>query len=294
MKAERTAPAATSFVIHVLVAAAVLRWYTLGYPLPDFLKHTEPPPKQETIRFVRTGGGSTSGVTRLASSGPRKTGKPAEAKKLIAPVEVPSGVAAALPAVDAGGANGETAGVGAGGDGSMGALDGMRPQLSDGRLYVIPRGLTGPEPLNSKQRVDSVIGERFARYRDSIAEVQMAHAGERQPGDWTVKTKDGKKWGIDPQYIRLGNFSIPTNLLALLPLNIQGNVPQYYENRRIAGMSAEIRDQAIRLKSDDDFNSAVRRIRERKDKERSATQQLRRQRDEVVPAPAPVPVTQPR
>ena len=294
MKGARTAPAATSVVIHVVVAAAVLRWYTLGYPMPDFFEHTHPVPKQETIRFVRTGVGSTNGVTRLAQGGARKAGKPAEEKRLIAPVDVPTGLAAAPPAVDVGGANGETAGAGAGGDGSSGVLDGMRPQLSDGRVYVIPRGLTGPPELNSKQRVDSVIGDRFARYRDSIAEVQIAHAGDRQPGDWTVKTKDGKKWGIDPQFIRLGNFSIPTTLLALLPLNVQGNGPHYYESRRIAALSSEIRDQALQLKNDDDFSSAVKRIRERKDKERAASQQLRRQREDVAPATVPVPVTQPR
>ena len=83
MKIARTAPAASSVVIHIVVAAAALRWYTLGYPIPDFLKRTEPAPKVESVRFMRTGGGSANGVTRLAQGGARKAGKPAAEKQLV-------------------------------------------------------------------------------------------------------------------------------------------------------------------------------------------------------------------
>ncbi|MBI2796921.1 MAG: hypothetical protein HYX65_09475 [Gemmatimonadetes bacterium] len=295
MKAQRAVPALVSFTIHVIVGGAALQWYILGYPLPDFLRRTTVEAPQQRVQFIRVGGGSRNGVTRVAQPGSRKAGKPAIEKQLVAPVEVPTGIAVApaAPPVEAGGVEGVEKGVGAGGDAPSGVLDGMRPALADGRVYTIPRGLGGPEPLGPKQRVDSVIGERFAAYRDSIAQAHMLAAGERQPGDWTMTTKNGKKWGIDPQYIRLGNFSIPTTLLALLPLNVQGNGPQFYESRRIAGLSAEIRDQAVRLKTDDDFNTAVKRVRERKDRERAASQQLRKQRDEVPAIPAPIPVTQP-
>ena len=43
-------------------------------------------------------------------------------------------------------------------------------------------------------------------------------------GDWTVG-KDGQKYGIDQQYIRLGRFQIPTALLALLPINQHAGEP---------------------------------------------------------------------
>ena len=38
------------------------------------------------------------------------------------------------------------------------------------------------------------------------------------PGDWTTE-KDGKKYGIDQQRIYIGDVSIPTSILALLPVN---------------------------------------------------------------------------
>ena len=295
MRPQRTLPVFASFAIHVLVGGAFVQWYRLGYPMPDFLQRSVVEAPREHIRFIRVGGGSRNGVTRVVQPGARKAGKPAAEKQFVAPVEVPIGIAAApiAPPEETGGVDGVVKGTGAGGDAMAGALDGMRPALADGRVYNIPRGLGGPEPLNSKQRVDSVLGERFSAYRDSIAQAHMLAAGERQPGDWTTTTKSGKKWGIDPQYIRLGNFSIPTTLLALLPLNVQGNGPQYYESRRIAGLSAEIRDQVVRLRTDDDFSTAIKRVRERKDRERAASQQLRRQRDEVQPTTVPVPVTQP-
>jgi hypothetical protein len=284
------ASAALSVGIHAVIIGAALRWAVLGYPMPEWLRSKGEAPTEQRITFVRSGGGG--GPTARASqvaAGAAKKGKASEEKKLIAPVEVPNGVAASIPApvTDAGGANANDAGTGAGGTAMSGAIEGMRPALADGRLYgPPPRGLSGPEPLTSKQRVDSVIGERFARYRDSIVAVQMAASGRRDPHDWTYKDKSGRQWGMDQQYIRLGPVSIPTALLALLPLNQNAPSPTMYESRRIANLSQEIQFNVSRAMTQEDFNTAVRRTRERKDRERS---EQRKKGSEQPVYPAVIP-----
>ena len=281
MKRWRATPfAISSIAIHLLIGGAALRWYVLGYPMPDWLDRKLPATgTQQRITYVSTGGGR--GPTARASNvaaGAAKRGKVAEPKRLVAPVVVPDGlpVAPTSAVVEDAGANGTEAGTGAGGTAAAGAIEGMRPALVDGRLYgPPPRGLGGPEPLNSKQRIDSVIGERFLRYRDSIVAVGMASAGQRQPGDWTYSDKNGRKWGVDQQYIRLGPVSIPTALLAMLPLNSNAPSPAMYESRRIANLSAEIQFNVSRAMTQEDFNAAVRRTRERKDRERGEAQRGR-------------------
>ena len=108
----------------------------------------------------------------------------------------------------------------------------------------------------------------------------------RADGDWSWNGKDGKKYGIDQKYIHLGNFSIPTALLALLPLNVQGN-PSTYENaKRIGMIRAEILEQAARTARDEEFNQAVKELRERKQKERADKAKA----DATLPVAPPVKI----
>jgi len=78
------------------------------------------------------------------------------------------------------------------------------------------------------------------------------------------------KYGIDPQYIHLGKFSIPTAILGLLPLNVQAN-PVLAESNKISyQLNSDIRSQAQRGMNEADFRKAVKSIRERKERERNA------------------------
>lgn len=289
MKFRKATPLATSVALHLLIGGAFLQWYMLGYPMPEFLHKAEPIP--ERVKYVTlTHGGSATGTARTPGTG--KASKPTPEQQLVAPIDAPSTIAPpAAVKPEAGGDNGRDAGSGTG---ANGAIEGMRPLLADGRLYTIPRGLSGPEPKGHKELLDSAFKDQFARYRDSTMAFAAVRANGQRPGDWTVKDKDGNTWGIDPQFIRLGKFSIPTMLLALLPLNVQGNGPQIYENRRIAAMTEDIKFQAVHAQNAEDFTSAVQRIRERKDRERS--DQLKRRREitpDVVPVPATFPVATP-
>jgi hypothetical protein len=116
-----------------------------------------------------------------------------------------------------------------------------------------------------KQTIDSLIADAIAPYNDSVA----AAAQRRDPTDWTIE-KGGYKWGIDRRAIRLGPVSIPTALLAMLPLNITGNPTTMDRDRSYAAMHSDITLHAQQAINEADFMKAVRSIRERKERERAA------------------------
>lgn len=148
--------------------------------------------------------------------------------------------------------------------GTGGPARGIRPSYDDPRLWPAPGDIISA-PKTPTQRLDSVIADIVKPYNDSMA----VAAGRRQPGDWTFE-KDGKKYGIDPRWIHLGNFSIPTALLGLLPLNIQAN-PTLAERNKVSNqLHSDIMSQAQRGMKEADFRKAVKSIRERKEREKAA------------------------
>lgn len=254
------ASVALSLVLHVLFIAALVR-LTVMPPewFSDFMR-TAPPPI-ERVGFLQLPRGEPpleaprrGGDNRPASSAPPRT-----VAIPVAPVEVPSGLPP-LPtrpprtAIDIGtgplvGGGGETRGV--------------RPAYTDPRLWA-PTGPVVTAPLSATERLDSALAPTFNTLADSM---RRAAAGGRDPNDWTFKV-GGQRFGVDPRFIRLGPVSIPTALLAFLPLNVQGNPGAYERERRLLQMRAEILDQAARAARDEDFNKAVKALRERKQKER--------------------------
>jgi len=183
--------------------------------------------------------------------------------RLIAPTAVPSTLPpvspAPKPAVGEEG-NGPLVGTG-------GPARGIRPVYSDPRLWPAPGDIV-VAPKTATQRLDSVIATIIQPYNDSMA----VAAGQRKPGDWTFE-RDGKKYGIDPQYIHLGKFSIPTALLGMLPLNIQANPTLAERNKTQNQLHSDIMSQAQRGMNEADFRKAVKSIRERKERERNAAAQ---------------------
>lgn len=145
-----------------------------------------------------------------------------------------------------------------------GPLRGIRPTFTDPRIWA-PTAPILRAPISPAQRLDSVLASQLGAMIDSVRGLPT----EREPGDWTVE-RNGRKYGIDGKYIRLGKFALPTAALALLPLNVQGNPQQLETSRRIGNMRSEILDQAARGARDDEFHAAVKALRERKDKERAA------------------------
>jgi hypothetical protein len=148
--------------------------------------------------------------------------------------------------------------------GTGGPARGIRPSYDDPRLWPAPGDIVSA-PKTPTQRLDSVIADLIKPYNDSMA----VAAGQRQPGDWTFE-KDGKKYGVDPKWIHLGKFSIPTAILGLLPLNTQAN-PILAERNKISNqLHSDIMSQAQRGMNEADFRKAVKSIRERKEREKAA------------------------
>jgi hypothetical protein len=97
--------------------------------------------------------------------------------------------------------------------------------------------------------------------------MRVATGNQREPGDWTV-THNGQKFGIDRKFIHIGPVSIPTAILALLPLNVTGNPSTIERERRSSEIHSDIMAQAQRRINDADVDKAIKAIRERKDRER--------------------------
>lgn len=201
-----------------------------------------------------------SGTPVIGRSGgdnrPATTAPPA---KLVAPSGVPTALPPVAPSTKAAAEEGSGPLVGTGGP-----ARGIRPTYTDPRLWPTP-GDVVTAPKTATQRLDSVIADLIGPYNDSIA----VAAGKRKPGDWTFE-RDGKKYGVDPQYIHLGKFSIPTALLGLLPLNAQANPVLAERYKASAQLNSDIRSQAQRGMNEADFKKAVRSIRERKEREKAA------------------------
>ena len=146
--------------------------------------------------------------------------------------------------------------------GGGGPLRGIQPAFRDPRVWTPVTGM-GTAPKTVRERVDSSITAAVAQHLDSIAAIPVG----REPGDWTFE-RGGKKYGVDQKYIRLGDVSIPTAVLGLLPLNVQANPIALDREKRFATMRADIDFHAQRALNEDEFRAAIRRIRERKERER--------------------------
>jgi hypothetical protein len=250
---------AISIVTHV-VLVLVLTQIVFKYPLGQLLgiRHRQVTP--ERLQYIRlpappteNSGGSTSPSVKSAA--------PAA---LQAPREAPTTVPVPADSSRAQAAGGR--GAGAGVEGS-GLATGLVPRQPDARIALTP-GPIAKTPRSTAQDVDSIVALAIGIYSDSLAII----AGQRKPGDWTVKGKDGEVWGWDPSgNIRLGKFTIPGALLAMLPLNAQNPVSPI-DARRLASIRRDILDNAQRSISEDEFRASVKRIRERKEKERRQKQ----------------------
>ncbi|MDB4908158.1 MAG: hypothetical protein JWO05_2942 [Gemmatimonadetes bacterium] len=263
MKFPRREPRAfaLSVLIHVVVGALLLS-ITFYYPLGNLIglpKDRERQAEKLTYIQVRPSGGGVSG-------GPSKSpAKGTPAAPLHAPDVVPTAIATPAPAqggVPEG--TGKGTGVGHGG----GAATGIEPELPDPRIALSSPPFT-PVPKTPAQRLDSAIKTAYGVYVDSANADRARQLGQRTPGDWTKTDKNGNKWGWDQGAIRLGKYSIPNAVLAMLPLNAGMQNPAM-DARNTSMIRREVLENAQRHVTEDEFRASVKRIRERKDRERKA------------------------
>jgi len=256
-------PVVISIILHVVVGIALLRILLVPYPFTSLFASKEKPVEPERISFLAlpqasttSSPGKSGGNGRTETPTKRETPRP-----LVAPTEVPSTLppvtpAAPPPATDDE-ANGPLIGKG-------GATRGIRPSYSDPRIWVPPAPVVSA-PKSAHERMDSVVTADIEHARDSAAAVAYS-PNKFERGDWTVE-KNGKKYGIDNQYIRLGKVSIPNVLLGLLPLNMQGNPVAAQRDRATESLRQEILYQSQRAMNEEQFRKAVKELRERKERE---------------------------
>jgi hypothetical protein len=86
---------------------------------------------------------------------------------------------------------------------------------------------------------------------------------------WVTETEDGKTWGVDPSWIYLGDFKLPSFILALIPLP-QGNYELAQKEAELMRIREEIIRAARQAETNADFRRYVNETRKRKDAEREA------------------------
>jgi hypothetical protein len=253
---------AVSVVVHVVLVFALIQVTLVKSEWLKAFLAQEKPKVVERIGFLQLPPSETprEGPRRGGDNRPVSSAPPSIATPMpVAPVDAPS----SLPPIPT---NRPTTPIEAGSGplvGGGGDTRGVRPSYTSPPLWI-PPGPAVTAPLSATERLDSVVGSSIAALADSI---RRERANYRDPNDWT-KTIGGRKYGIDPQFIRLGPVSIPTALLAFLPMNQGANPAAVERQRRLDYMRAEILAQAMKAARDEEFNLAVKALRERKQKER--------------------------
>jgi hypothetical protein len=267
------APIAVSIAVHVVVVL-LLGSITFHYEFGT-------PSREQTIRAervqyvtVQSGpGGRAGGSTGDHKTPPKKT---TTRSPLVAPSVIPSTLPPIPPPTASAGvgtANGSGSGIGA----AVGAATGLEPAVPDARIGLNP--ITLRVPLSTAERNDSAVKAIFEVFRE--AELAAEADKGRSPRDWTFD-RNGQKYGLDSQYIYLGRFKLPSAILAALPLNPGGvDGARVIANRNAEWIRNDIYTHAQGM-SEDDFKAAVKRIRERKDRERKEAQDAKT-KDRVQP-----------
>ena len=288
---SRRRPAGTvaiSIALHVVIGAALLRVLMVPYPFLSLFSEKEEPIQPERISFLALP--QTSETPTPGRSGgnniPETTTTRTPAPPLVAPRGVPTTVppvnpAAPPPPTPTDEGTGPLVGRG-------GATRGIRPSYSDPRIWVSEAPVVSA-PKSADARMDSTITADVERARDSAAAVAYT-PNKFERGDWTVEGKDGQKYGMDTEFIRLGKVSIPLPLLALLPLNLaQGNPIAAAREREMASLRSEIQFHSARAMNEAEFRKAVKSLRERKERERDQQQKPKPIADDGARTSTPVP-----
>jgi hypothetical protein len=262
-----------SLVAHV-VFIALIASITFRYPLSAFFKEQITP--RERIQYVQVQPRpvQSAGNGANAKTKPKKAVKP-EAP-IVAPTTIPTELPPVAPPTSIGGADSGT-GMGSGGT-AVGMTAGIDPSLTDPRIEL--RVSTLRLPLTMAQKNDSAVKAIILAYRD--AEIAAAESRGRSPRDWTME-HNGQKYGLDSQYIYLGKFKLPSAILAALPFNTGGvDGARVRANREADFIRDDIYTHAQGM-TEDDFRAAIKRIRERKDRERKEAEDEKKAPQKVTP-----------
>ncbi len=263
-----------SLVIHVFVIVAIAS-ITFKYPLSSLFASRDKLPI-ERVQYVRVAPAAPRGAVGNGAEAKRRTLRTLSPAQLLPPSTIPTAIPPLPPPTVSPGAISGTP------NGSGGAPNGMatgiEPALPDPRIELRPNGQR--LPLTMAQKNDSAVKAIYVAFRQ--AEIEAEEQRGRSPRDWTM-THDGQKYGLDSQYIYLGKFKIPSAILAALPLNrggVEGS--RIIEARNAAWIQNDIYSHAQGM-SEDDFRAAVKRIRERMDRDRKDASDTKATQSPIIP-----------
>jgi hypothetical protein len=158
--------------------------------------------------------------------------------------------------------------------------------LGDGRVWIRPWDAIAAAVAGTSDdsadaathvaRIDSAITARIMAFLDTLPPDSLA--GPR-PQRWVAEIA-GQTWGVDGQWIYLGNLKLPTAILALLPLP-QGNYEQAQKAAEMQRIRLDILQAARRAESAAQFRKYVEETRKRRDAEREAARNQRTKPDSI-------------
>lgn len=149
-----------------------------------------------------------------------------------------------------------------GGSGGMSsAAARLRQGYGDPRLLPTPDAVAQPE-LTESEWLHLRFAQKAGVYNDSIANEAAA---KLKATDWTVKGKNGEKWGVSPGKIHLGKVTLP------LPFGFSPTGQQGAELREATRKWSESQAQAARAEAQQTFEQRVKAIRERQQAQRDST-----------------------
>ena len=262
---------AISIAIHAVVFAG-LATITFHYPLSQIFSKPEPV-KAVAVRYVPL-------KPRPEASAPRRNApRAATTVQLPAVSRIPASIPAPAPLSPA------TTALGAGGSTATASADpgiglGIRPGIPDGRLATNP-GAFPRAPETEGQQAERALSAIYAQYLDSARAQATRDSATRKPGDWSWGGKDGAKWGWDENGIHVGGITIPNIVLAALPMNVAPSMSPV-DMRARDFVRSDIQAHAG-LMTQDEFKAAVRRVRERVDRERRERMEKAKEREKKTP-----------
>lgn len=269
-----TAAVAGSVAVHLALLGLVVAFVRIG---PRLLDRGEAP--AETVEYFDLAFPQADEGTQVAAGDPAEAAQfppaapaaapppageqPERTERTAAPGEelaFPSGAPSGLP--QAGGApaqqgTGTGGAVQPGGTGTGGSP--LRPGIRDPRLFPTQRPVPAKPEQTPHEEYMGRLGSTLGQYNDSIAAEQDR---ARNALDWTLKDKDGNRWGASPGKIHLGKITLPA------PFGFAASPEASAEARRESGQRAEIDRQVADRERNNSFQARVRATRERKDAER--------------------------
>ena len=144
------------------------------------------------------------------------------------------------------------------GTGGLTVAERLRPRMIDPRLWV-PLEPDYTE-LTDQERAELLLAGMIRDWNDSM---MVAEALSARAMDWSFTDDEGRRWGLSPGRLHLGDFSIP------LPFNLALPPGRWEALRDRALIRGDLAQSAARAVIRDTWTERARAIRERLEAERA-------------------------